>query len=116
MKTFITTLILASMLILPADTFASEVTGTVSAVIEAPAVTTTTTTGGNPGGGGPSGGSGTPTIRKGDANKDGRVDILDFVLVMAQWNRPGTLQSADFNLDNKVDILDFVILMANWTK
>ncbi|MES3031252.1 MAG: dockerin type I domain-containing protein [Patescibacteria group bacterium] len=71
--------------------------------------------GGNGGGGGGSGSNKT-TLLKGDANKDGKVDVLDFVLLMAQWNRSAIGLSADFNTDAKVDVLDFVLLMASWTK
>ncbi len=69
------------------------------------------------GGGGGGGGSPRPsaTAKKGDVNKDGKVDILDFNSVMIQWARQGSL-TADFNKDNKVDILDFNTLMINWIK
>lgn len=50
---------------------------------------------------------------KGDTNGDGRVNILDFVTLMADWGK--TSGPADFNRDGRVDILDFVILMSNWT-
>jgi hypothetical protein len=51
-----------------------------------------------------------------DANKDGKVDVLDFVTLMANWNKTGLNIVGDFNNDGKVDVLDFVMLMANWTK
>ncbi len=51
-----------------------------------------------------------------DSNRDGRVDILDFVNLMANWGRTGFGISADFNNDGRVDILDFVLLMAQWTR
>ena len=51
-----------------------------------------------------------------DANKDGKVDVLDFVSLMANWNKTGLNIVGDFNNDGKVDVLDFVMLMANWTK
>lgn len=74
------------------------------------------------GGGGGGGGGGTTTFSSSnpgisaDANKDGKVDILDFVILMANWGKAETGNQADFNGDGKTDILDFVILMANWTK
>ena len=74
--------------------------------------------GGGGGGGvssGSSGGIASIAIVKGDANRDGKVDIMDFVILMANWNRTGT-NAADFNGDGRVDILDFVQLMAYWTK
>ena len=75
------------------------------------------------GGGGGGGGGYTPPsssplsieAQKVDANKDNKVDMLDFVTLMANWGKMGTGNIADFNSDGKVDILDFVALMANWT-
>ena len=81
-----------------------------------------------PGGGGGGGGGGinnptpTPTpqilgtsIKKGDANNDGKVDILDFNTLMVNWGSASANNPADFNGDNKVDILDFNLLMVNWS-
>jgi hypothetical protein len=62
-----------------------------------------------------SGSGGSVSYQKGDANKDGKVNILDFVILMANWGQTDLGNKADFNNDSKVDILDFVILMANWT-
>lgn len=76
--------------------------------------------GGGGGGNGPPinlGGGGSGGIRSnGDTNFDGKVDISDFVTLMANWGKTGSGITGDFNGDGKVDILDFVILMANWTK
>ena len=76
------------------------------------------------GGGGGGGGGGTVTqtstlntaAQKVDTNKDGKVDVLEFVSLMANWGKTEQSNVADFNSDGKVDILDFVSLMANWTK
>ena len=79
------------------------------------------TSGGGGGGGGVTTPS-TPTLplsaaaQKVDANKDGRVDVLDFVSLMANWGKTEQSNIADFNGDGKVDVFDFVSLMANWTK
>ena len=80
------------------------------------------TTGGGGGGGG--GYSYTPpvtststlsaTAQKVDTNKDNKVDVLDFVTLMAGWGKTGSGISADFNGDSRVDVLDFVMLMVNW--
>jgi len=74
--------------------------------------TTTTTTP-------PSGGSAItstpPTTKTGDANNDGKVDIIDFNLLMVNWGNNPTNLAADLNGDGKVDIFDFNILMVNWT-
>lgn len=51
-----------------------------------------------------------------DANKDGKVDILDFNSVMISWGSAVQNNSADFNTDGKVDIFDFNLLMINWTQ
>ncbi len=50
-----------------------------------------------------------------DANKDGKIDILDFNILMVHWGETGTDNIADFNSDGIVDILDFNLLMVNWT-
>lgn len=55
------------------------------------------------------------TLAKGDANQDGKVDIIDFNSLMIQWGGAG-VKSADFNRDGIVDIFDFNLLMINWTK
>jgi hypothetical protein len=75
--------------------------------------------GGGGGGGGATlsagGGGSLSLFSKGDSNKDGHINITDFVALMANWGRTNSGNVADFNSDGKVDILDFVILMANWT-
>lgn len=65
-----------------------------------------------PGGGG--GGGGTPTPIVGDINNNGKVDIIDFALMMADWGKTGVNYS-DLNGDQKIDIIDFAILMAHWS-
>ncbi len=75
-----------------------------------------TTSGGNGGGGGHGGGGRGCTLGKVDANYDCRVDILDFVILMAHWNEATANNIADFNNDGKVEMMDFVQLMANWTR
>ncbi|MCX6811755.1 MAG: dockerin type I domain-containing protein, partial [Candidatus Berkelbacteria bacterium] len=75
------------------------------------------------GGGGGGGGmiiAQTPTLsaaaQKVDANKDGKVDVLDFNSLMVNWGSTTVGNVADFNSDGKVDIIDFNMLMVNWTK
>lgn len=70
--------------------------------------------GGGGGGGGGSGGTGGSSLQ-GDANSDSKVNVLDFVTLMADWGSTQSNDPADFNKDGKVDVQDFVILMANWT-
>jgi len=89
----------------------------------AAAVTPTTSSGGGGGGGGAAV-STTSTIpttlsataQKVDANKDGKIDVLDFNSLMVNWGKTTTGNIADFTGDGKVDIFDFNTLMINWTK
>jgi|GEM_PF-6394249 len=53
-------------------------------------------------------------IQKTDANNDGRVDLLDFNILMVNWGAVGP-NVADFNKDGIVDIFDFNLLMIYWT-
>ncbi len=54
----------------------------------------------------------------GDANGDGKVDILDFQILSNTFGKisgdPGYDGRADFNGDNAIDILDFQILSNNF--
>jgi hypothetical protein len=53
-----------------------------------------------------------------DMNGDGRVDILDFNLLMASWGNKteGPFYSGvDINRDGTIDILDFTLLLANFS-
>jgi len=85
---------------------------------------TPTPSGGGGGGGGGSAAAPTPTLtptptplseaaKKVDANKDGKIDVLDFNTLMVNWgtNNP----SADFDGNGVVDVFDFNMLMINWT-
>ncbi|MCX6813315.1 MAG: hypothetical protein NTV77_02430 [Candidatus Azambacteria bacterium] len=51
-----------------------------------------------------------------DTNSDGKVDVLDFVSLLANWGKTESNTAGDFNSDGKVDIFDFNLLMINWTK
>lgn len=48
-----------------------------------------------------------------DLNCDGRVNIIDFSILMFYWNK--TEPKADINGDGRVNVIDFSIMMANWT-
>lgn len=53
-------------------------------------------------------------FRNGDINRDGRVDILDFSILLS---RLGTKDAkADLNKDGIVDLQDYSILLSNWTR
>ncbi len=57
---------------------------------------------------------GTPKLL-GDANLDGRVDINDLTIVLANYNQTGmTWPQGDFTGDGKVDINDLTIVLANY--
>ena len=53
--------------------------------------------------------------QKVDANKDGKIDVLDFNTLMVNWGKTTANNVADFNGDGKVDVFDFNLLMINWT-
>ena len=57
----------------------------------------------------------TPTI-SGDANLDGKVDINDLTIVLANYGKTSGVSWAtgDFNGDAKVDINDLTIVLANY--
>ena len=87
---------------------------------------TSSTSGGttSSGGASPSGGGSITTTattlsaaaQKVDANKDNKIDVLDFNTLMVNWGKTTANNVADFNGDGKVDIFDFNLLMINWTK
>ena len=56
----------------------------------------------------------TPEAQIMDVNKDSKIDILDFNVLMVNWGASGT-NAADFNGDSIVDIFDFNSLMIYWT-
>ncbi len=61
-----------------------------------------------------------PSGIPGDINKDGKVNILDAILMASAFGtRPGELNwdiRCDLNKDDKVNILDAIILAANFGK
>jgi hypothetical protein len=51
----------------------------------------------------------------GDANQDGRVDINDLTIVLADFGRTGqTWNHGDFNGDGRVDINDLTVVLAKF--
>lgn len=119
MKIPLIIIILFVSLLISYDANASLVSGKImnASVIVTPTPTPPPSTGGGGGGGGSSSGSNSfqPT-NTADTNNDGKTDILDFVILMANWGKSGSNISADLNRDGKVDILDFVLLMSKWSK
>lgn len=67
-------------------------------------------------------GSGGPiffTVKNGDFNRDGKVDVLDFNILMVNWGKtiPSNLASViDINRDSRIGIEDFNLLMVNWSR
>ena len=54
-------------------------------------------------------------LAPGDANGDGRVDINDLTIVLANYGQIGmTWTSGDFNGDGTVDINDLTIVLSNY--
>lgn len=52
-----------------------------------------------------------------DLNRDGRVNLVDFSILLFWWNTDGGTSdpSADINTDSRVNLVDFSILLFNWT-
>ena len=56
----------------------------------------------------------------GDINQDGRVNVLDAILLSNAFNsRPGDAKwnpNADLNKDNSVNVLDAILLSAHYNE
>ena len=78
-----------------------------------PTNSSTSGSGNTSGSSGSSGSSGT-TAKKGDINGDGKVNITDLSMLLANYNKNTSV--GDFNSDGKVDIRDLSILLSNWNK
>jgi hypothetical protein len=51
----------------------------------------------------------------GDANLDGKVEVMDLYQLSTHWHQTGqTWATGDFNSDGLVDTLDLTILAAHW--
>jgi hypothetical protein len=52
-----------------------------------------------------------------DLNRDGKVNLVDFSILLFWWNTNGGTSdpSADINGDGRVSLTDFSILLFNWT-
>jgi hypothetical protein len=48
-----------------------------------------------------------------DLNKDGKVNLVDFSIMLTAWNSANA--NADINEDGRVGLADFSILLFNWT-
>jgi hypothetical protein len=52
-----------------------------------------------------------------DLNRDGKVNLIDFSILLFHWNTDGGRSDppADINQDGKVTLTDFSIMIFNWT-
>jgi hypothetical protein len=52
-----------------------------------------------------------------DLNRDGKVNLIDFSILLFWWNTNGGTSdpSADISSDGRVNLVDFSILLFNWT-
>ena len=54
-------------------------------------------------------------VAPGDANNDGKVDVMDLTALATHWRQIGaTWADGDFNLDGKVDVMDLTMLANHW--
>lgn len=55
--------------------------------------------------------------RTSDLNRDGKVNLTDFSILLFWWNSDGGASNppADINRDGKVSLTDFSIMIFNWT-
>ena len=53
----------------------------------------------------------------GDLGKDGRVNIIDFSVLLFWWGSttPQALEISDINKDNRIDLKDLSIMLFHWT-
>ena len=56
----------------------------------------------------------TGKIKEADLNKDEKVDLVDFSILLYNWGKPTNL-STDLNSDGKVDLTDLSIMLYWWT-
>jgi hypothetical protein len=54
-----------------------------------------------------------PLCSRSDLNKDGRVNLVDFSILLYWWGTSNV--TADINMDGKVNLTDFSIMMYCWT-
>ena len=58
-------------------------------------------------------GNGACGASKGDLNGDGKVNLVDFSIMLTVWQKSNA--NADLNCDGTVGLADFSILLFNWT-
>jgi hypothetical protein len=62
-------------------------------------------------------GQGATKTLNSDLNRDGKVNLVDFSILLFHWNSDGGRSDppADINQDGRVTLTDFSILIFNWT-
>ena len=56
-----------------------------------------------------------PSLRTGDLNTDGQVNIVDLSILAAHWGQRFVgMRGSDINLDGIVNITDLSILASHW--
>jgi hypothetical protein len=57
------------------------------------------------------------TQRTADLNRDGKVNLVDFSILLYWWNTDGGNSNppADINADGRVSLTDFSIMLFQWT-
>lgn len=50
--------------------------------------------------------------KKGDFNKDGKVNAVDVSILFSNWNKTNFLKGTDLNSDNKINSVDFATLKS----
>jgi hypothetical protein len=56
-----------------------------------------------------------PADKESDLNKDNKVDVIDFGILLSNWNN-NSKPASDINQDGRVDETDLSILLNNWSK
>lgn len=62
-------------------------------------------------------GQGQASVGSADLNLDGRINLIDFSILLFHWNTDGgdSDPPADINSNSRVDLADFSIMLFNWT-
>ena len=53
------------------------------------------------------------TCQRSDINKDKKINLIDFSILLYNWGKVDT--NADINMDGKVNLVDFSLMMFCWT-
>jgi hypothetical protein len=56
-----------------------------------------------------------PTCKRADFNCDGKVNLVDFSILLFWYKRPNPIEKVDLNNDKQINLVDFSILAFHWT-